>query len=42
MLLFGRTTYDMMAARAPPMAARAMPEVAASMNAMPRSCSRVR
>lgn len=37
MLLFGRTTYDMMAAWWPtPMAAKAMPEVAASMNAMPK------
>ena len=37
MLLFGRTTYDMMAAWWPtPMAAQAMPEVAASMNAMPK------
>jgi dihydrofolate reductase len=37
MLLFGRTTYDMMAAWWPtPMAARAMPEVAARMNAMPK------
>jgi dihydrofolate reductase len=35
MLLFGRTTYDMMAAWWPtPMAAKAMPEVAVSMNAM--------
>jgi len=42
MLLFGRTTYDMMAAWWPtPMAAQAMPEVAASMNAMPKIvCSR--
>jgi dihydrofolate reductase len=37
MLLFGRTTYEMMAAWWPtPMAAKAMPEVAASMNAMPK------
>lgn len=37
MLLFGRTTYDMMAAWWPsPMAAQAMPEVAAGMNAMPK------
>lgn len=37
MLLFGRTTYDMMAAWEPtPMAAQAMPEVAARMNAMPK------
>ena len=37
MLLFGRTTYDMMAAWWPtPMAAKAMPEVAARMNAMPK------
>lgn len=37
MLLFGRTTYDMMAAWWPtPMAAKAMPEVAAGMNAMPK------
>jgi dihydrofolate reductase len=37
MLLFGRTTYEMMAAWWPtPMAARAMPEVAARMNAMPK------
>lgn len=37
MLLFGRTTYDMMAAWWPtPMAAQAMPEVAARMNAMPK------
>lgn len=37
MLLFGRTTYDMMAAWWPtPMAAQTMPEVAASMNAMPK------
>lgn len=37
MLLFGRTTYDMMAAWWPtPAAARAMPEVAAGMNAMPK------
>lgn len=36
-LLFGRTTYDMMAAWWPtPMAANAMPEVAARMNAMPK------
>jgi dihydrofolate reductase len=36
-LLFGRTTYDMMAAWWPtPMAAKAMPEVAARMNAMPK------
>jgi dihydrofolate reductase len=35
MLLFGRMTYDMMAAWWPtPMAAKAMPEVAARMNAM--------
>lgn len=35
MLLFGRTTYDMMAAWWPsPMAAQAMPQVAAGMNAM--------
>jgi dihydrofolate reductase len=37
MLLFGRTTYDMMVKWWPtPMAAQAMPEVAASMNAMPK------
>lgn len=37
MLLFGRTTYDMMAAWWPtPMAAQAMPEVAARMNEMPK------
>ncbi len=37
MLLFGRTTYDMMAAWWPtPKAAQAMPQVAASMNAMPK------
>lgn len=37
MLLFGRTTYDMMAAWWPtPMATQAMPEVAAGMNAMPK------
>ncbi len=37
MLLFGRTTYDMMAAWWPtPMAAQAMPEVAARMNAIPK------
>lgn len=37
MLLFGRTTYDMMAAWWPtPMAAKVMPEVAARMNAMPK------
>ena len=37
MLLFGRTTYDMMAAWWPtPMAAQAMPEVAARMNATPK------
>ena len=37
MLLFGRKTYDMMAAWWPTEpAARAMPEVAASMNAMPK------
>ena len=37
MLLFGRTTYDMMAAWWPtPMAAKAMPEVAARMNAIPK------
>ena len=37
MLLFGRTTYDMMVAWWPtPMAAQAMPEVAARMNAMPK------
>ena len=37
MLLFGRVTYDMMAAWWPtPAAARAMPEVAAGMNAMPK------
>jgi dihydrofolate reductase len=36
-LLFGRTTYEMMAAWWPtPMAAQAMPEVATSMNAMPK------
>lgn len=37
MLLFGRTTYQMMAAWWPtPIAAKAMPEVAARMNAMPK------
>ena len=37
MLLFGRTTYDMMAAWWPtPMARQAMPEVAAGMNATPK------
>jgi dihydrofolate reductase len=37
MLLFGRRTYEMMAAWWPtPMAAQAMPEVAARMNAMPK------
>lgn len=37
MLLFGRTTYQMMAAWWPtPMAAQAMPAVAASMNALPK------
>ena len=37
MLLFGRTTYDMMAAWWPTaMAAQTMPEVAARMNAMPK------
>jgi dihydrofolate reductase len=37
LLLFGRTTYEMMAAWWPtPMAAQAMPEVAARMNAMPK------
>lgn len=37
MLLFGRTTYEMMSSWWPsPMAAQAMPEVAASMNAMPK------
>ena len=37
MLLFGRITYEMMAAWWPsPMAAHAMPEVAASMNVMPK------
>jgi dihydrofolate reductase len=37
MLLFGRVTYDMMAAWWPsPMAAQAMPEVAARMNSMPK------
>jgi len=37
MLLFGRTTYEMMAAWWPsPMAAQAMPEVAAAMNTMPK------
>ena len=37
MLLFGRKTYDMMAAWWPtPMAAEAMPQVAASMTAMPK------
>jgi dihydrofolate reductase len=37
MLLFGRTTYEMMAAWWPtPMAAQAMPDVAAGMNAMPK------
>lgn len=36
-LLFGRTTYEMMAAWWPtPMAAQAMPEVAAWMNTMPK------
>jgi dihydrofolate reductase len=36
-LLFGRTTYEMMAAWWPtPTAAQAMPDVAASMNAMPK------
>jgi len=36
-LLFGRTTYEVMAAWWPtPMAAQAMPEVATSMNAMPK------
>lgn len=36
-LLFGRITYEMMASWWPtPMAAQAMPEVAASMNAMPK------
>ncbi|HXG44706.1 MAG TPA: dihydrofolate reductase family protein [Gemmatimonadales bacterium] len=36
-LLFGRTTYDMMAAWWPtPAAARAMPDVAAGMNARPK------
>ena len=36
-LLFGRTTYDMMAAWWPtPMARQAMPEVAAGMNAAPK------
>lgn len=36
-LLFGRTTYEMMAAWWPtPMAAQSMPEVAARMNAMPK------
>jgi dihydrofolate reductase len=36
-LLFGRTTYDMMVAWWPtPMAAQAMPEVAARMNARPK------
>jgi len=37
MLLFGRTTYEMMASWWPtPMAVQAMPEVAASMNALPK------
>jgi dihydrofolate reductase len=37
MLLFGRITYEMMAAWWPtPMAEKAMPEVAARMNAMPK------
>jgi dihydrofolate reductase len=37
MLLFGRTTYEMMVAWWPtPMAAKAMPEVAAQMNALPK------
>lgn len=37
MLLFGRVTYEMMAAWWPtPAAAEAMPEVAAAMNAMPK------
>lgn len=37
MLLFGRTTYEMMASWWPtPPAAQAMPEVAAGMNAMPK------
>jgi dihydrofolate reductase len=37
MLLFGRVTYEMMAAWWPtPMAAQAMPEVAARMNEMPK------
>ncbi len=37
MLLFGRKTYELMAAWWPtPMAANAMPEVAARMNAMPK------
>src|SRR5690606_27185626 len=37
MLLFGRVTYDMMAAWWPtPMAAAAMPDVAAAMNARPK------
>ena len=42
MLLFGRVTYEMMAAWWPtPMAAQAMPEVAARMNEMPKVvCSR--
>ena len=36
-LVFGRTTYEMMASWWPtPMAAKAMPEVAASMNALPK------
>lgn len=36
-LIFGRTTYDMMAAWWPtPAAAQAMPKVAARMNAMPK------
>jgi len=36
-LLFGRVTYDMMASWWPsPMAAQAMPEVAARMNALPK------
>lgn len=37
MLLFGRKTYEMMAAWWPtPMAAQAMPQVAANMNALPK------
>ena len=37
LLLFGRTTYDMMAAWWPtPAAVQAMPDVAAGMNAMPK------